>query len=339
MIILGIETSCDDTGLALFDTNKGLLAHSVYSQRVHDKFNGVVPELASRDHTRVLPSLLQKLLSDNNLAFKDLGLIAYTYGPGLIGSLLTGVAFAKSLAFGLGIDSVRVDHIEGHIWAPFVDNLKIKQEPFISLLVSGGHTMLIAVYDFANYKIIGETLDDAVGEAFDKVAKLLGLGYPGGPALSALAKSYVITNGVQPLELPTPLIKYRNSSEHRFNFSFSGIKSHMHRLIQSNQYAADYLAWSFESKIADLLLEKTMWAVKQTGINKIVVAGGVSANSKIREKLMSLADVEVLFPALDLCTDNGAMIAYVGYQRYLRGKIDHDLDIYATSRIRVDSHI
>ena len=311
MLVLGIESSCDETGVAVYDTDKGLRAHRLHSQiAMHQEYGGVVPELASRDHIqRVLP-LVRDVLSECLLTPKQLNCIAYTQGPGLAGALLVGAGFARSLAYALNIPAIGVHHLEGHLLSPLLADPR-PEFPFVALLVSGGHTQLMHVTGVGAYETLGDTLDDAAGEAFDKTAQLLGLGYPGGPAVSKLAESG------DPLrfKLPHPM---RHSGD--LNFSFSGLKTAV--LTLRNKYpeaaAQTDIAAAFQSVMVDVLAEKSMQALKQTGSKRLVVAGGVGANKQLRQRLFEDTEkrgAQVYFPPLDLCTDNGAMIAFAGALR------------------------
>ena len=312
MLVLGIESSCDETGLALYDTERGLLAHALHSQvEMHAEYGGVVPELASRDHIcRALP-LTQHVLNVAGLALKDIDGIAYTQGPGLSGALLVGTSIAEALAFTLNIPAVGVHHLEGHLLAPLLeDNPPIF--PFVALLVSGGHTQLMRVSGIGDYELLGDTLDDAAGEAFDKTAKLLGLGYPGGPAVARLAK----LGKVGRFKLPRPLL---NSGD--LNFSFSGLKTAVLTLAKSQttdeQTKAD-IAYEFQEAVTEVLTVKCMSALKHTGLDSLIVSGGVGANQRLRERLNKATKCNlchVHYPRLEFCTDNGAMIAFAGAMR------------------------
>ena len=309
MLILGIETSCDETGVAIYDSEKGLLDHKLYSQvKLHAAYGGVVPELASRDHINYIMPLIDDLLKDCNLKIKNIDAIAYTAGPGLSGALLVGSSVAESLACALGIKSIPIHHLEGHLLAPMLESKKPKF-PFIALLVSGGHSQLIHVKEIGNYVIIGDTLDDAAGEAFDKTAQLLGLGYPGGAALSKLAE-----NGEKNYQLPRPLLH-----SHGLDFSFSGLKTAVLYLVKkqaklTNEIKAN-IAYAFEESITDVLVKKSIQALKQEGLKRIIISGGVGANKTLRKKIITECeknDFEFFFPDLKFCTDNGAMIALAG---------------------------
>ncbi|MDR2240792.1 MAG: tRNA (adenosine(37)-N6)-threonylcarbamoyltransferase complex transferase subunit TsaD [Zoogloeaceae bacterium] len=314
MLVLGIESSCDETGLALYDTARGLLAHAVHSQTdLHEAYGGVVPELASRDHIRRIVPLLRGVLAEAGAAMKDIGAVAYTAGPGLAGALLAGAGFAEALALALKVPAVPVHHLEGHLLSPLLSAAP-PRFPFVALLVSGGHTQLMRVSGAGHYALLGETLDDAAGEAFDKTAKLLGLGYPGGPALARMAEFGDATA----YPLPRPLLRSGD-----LNFSFAGLKTAVltqARKLGPNvceQARAD-LAASTQAAIVDVLTAKALAALKATGLKQLVVAGGVSANQALRAALDAGAGAigaEVFYPEMALCTDNGAMIAFAGAQR------------------------
>jgi N6-L-threonylcarbamoyladenine synthase len=319
MLILGVESSCDETGLALYDSEQGLLAHALHSQvAMHAEYGGVVPELASRDHIhRVLP-LTARVLLDAEKTLQDIDAIAYTQGPGLSGALLVGTSFAASLAFSLGIPTIQVHHLEGHLLAPLLED-NPPAFPFVALLVSGGHTQLMRVDGVGRYQLLGDTLDDAAGEAFDKTAKLLGLGYPGGPALAELAdESQVHSQSADRLfKLPRPLL---NSGD--MNFSFSGLKTAVLSLVNKHQplnaATKAELAWEFQEAITDVLSAKCMAALRETGLDNLVVSGGVGANLRLRQKLNAAVRAKlckVSYPRLEFCTDNGAMIAFAGAMR------------------------
>jgi N6-L-threonylcarbamoyladenine synthase len=322
MLVLGIETSCDETGLALYDTSAGLLAHALHSQvSMHADYGGVVPELASRDHIqRVLP-LLEQTLSEAKRALSDIDAIAYTQGPGLAGALLVGASIGASLAFALGKPAIGIHHLEGHLLSPLLTT-PAPTFPFVALLVSGGHSQLMQVEGVGQYKLLGETLDDAAGEAFDKTAKLLGLGYPGGPALSQLADR----GAPGRFHLPRPML---NSAD--LDMSFSGLKTAVLTLVRQHggtsaideQARAD-VALAFQEAIVDVLVGKSLAALDQTGHSQLVVAGGVGANRQLRERLTREAvrrGAQVFYPPLAFCTDNGAMIAFAGALRLQRSAI------------------
>lgn len=332
MRILGIETSCDETGLAIFDSEKGLLAHILHTQiAMHNIYGGVVPELASRDHIVYLLPLLNQLLKDASISLNSIDGIAYTAGPGLLGALLVGATIGKSLGWALGIPTIGIHHMEGHLLAPLLEE-NAPQFPFLALLVSGGHTMLVHVADIGHYEILGESIDDAAGEAFDKTAKLLGLGYPGGAALAKLAEQGVPNR----FHFPRPM-----TDRPGLNFSFSGLKTAALNVIQHSpddmQTKAD-IACAFQEAIIDTLVIKCKRALQQTHLSQLVVAGGVSANQLLRSKLNHLTQklsCKVFYPRLEFCTDNGAMIAYAGYRRILKGLKD-DLTIKAQARWKMD---
>ena len=316
MLVLGVETSCDETGLALYDGAGGrLLAHAVHSQvAMHEAYGGVVPELASRDHLRRLVPLARQVFERAGRQIGDLDAVAYTEGPGLAGALLAGAAFARSLAYSLGVPAIGIHHLEGHLLSPLLSTIA-PQFPFVALLVSGGHTQLMRVRGVGDYELLGETQDDAAGEAFDKTAKLLGLGYPGGPALSKLAESG------QPgrYKLPRPMI---HSGD--LEFSFSGLKTAVLTLLkkEANPSHPD-LARSFVDAVVEVLVAKCALAMERTGLGQLVVAGGVGANSQLRAALNAKgreARFEVFYPETELCTDNGAMIAFAAALRIAAGK-------------------
>ena len=310
MWILGIESSCDETGLALFHDVRGLAAHAVHSQiDLHQAYGGVVPELASRDHVRRIVPLYRQVLADAGISAGDIDAVAYTAGPGLAGALLVGAAFAESLALSLGRPAISIHHLEGHLLSPLL-SADPPAFPFVALLVSGGHTQLMLVSGVGRYTLLGETLDDAAGEAFDKTAQLLGLGYPGGPALSKLAA----TGDADRFKLPRPML---NSGD--FDFSFSGLKTAVLTLVkrQGMAHAAD-IAAAFQAAAVDVLVGKSLAACQHGGATRLVVAGGVGANAQLRERLTRDAaarGIAVFYPRLEFCTDNGAMIAYAGAQR------------------------
>ena len=313
MLVLGIETSCDETGVALYDSKKGLLGHTLHSQiKLHAEYGGVVPELASRDHIRHIIPLIDRLLKDNLIEITAVDSIAYTSGPGLSGALLVGSTVAEAIACSLNIPSIPIHHLEGHLLAPMLE-AESPSFPFLALLVSGGHSQLIHVKAIGDYTIIGDTLDDAAGEAFDKTAQLLGLGYPGGLALSNLAEK-----GGPFFTLPRPLL-----NSHGFNFSFSGLKTSVLTLVKKqevlNQSIKANIAFEFQEAITDVLVKKSFLALEHLNLNQLIVSGGVGANKKLREKLIKLSlknNFKVSFPAFEFCTDNGAMIALAGALRY-----------------------
>ena len=325
MLVLGIESSCDETGIALYDTDAGLLDHAIHSQiEMHEAYGGVVPELASRDHIRRLIPLLDQVLAGAGRDKKQIDAIAYTAGPGLAGALLVGASFAEALALALNVPTVPVHHLEGHLLSPLLAD-DAPEFPFVALLVSGGHTQLMRVTGVGRYELLGETLDDAAGEAFDKTAKLLGLGYPGGPALATLA----LRGTAGKFKLPRPMLKSGD-----FDFSFSGLKTAVLTAVRAHDLSipekAD-LAAEFQEAATDVLAIKALAAVAQCDVDRLVVAGGVGANQRLREKLNSAAaaqHVHVYYPALDLCTDNGAMIAFCGAQRLLSGVVGKQTGVF-----------
>ena len=343
MKVLGLETSCDETGLAIFDSeqinsdNQGLVGQVLYSQiELHALYGGVVPELASRDHIRKLVPLLNELLDQCDMKKSEIDAIAYTKGPGLIGALMTGALFGRSLAYGLDSPAIGIHHMEGHLLAPLM-GANPPAFPFVSLLVSGGHTLLIAAHGVGRYEILGESIDDAAGECFDKAAKMLGLPYPGGPNIAKLAE----TGNPNAYSLPRPML-------HRgLDFSFSGMKTAVHNLIKDTplsggsghnsdsdpQVRAD-IAASFQHAVVDTLVKKCVKALKQADMSRLVIAGGVSANTHLRETLereLAKIDATVHYAPPALCTDNGAMIAYAGFERLQAGQSD-DLAVSCVPR-------
>jgi N6-L-threonylcarbamoyladenine synthase len=331
MKVLGIESSCDETGLAVYDSEQGLLAHVLHSQvAVHAEYGGVVPELASRDHIRFLIPLAEKVLRRAGIDKHALDGIAYTAGPGLIGALMSGAAVARSLAWALGIPAVEVHHMEGHLLAPLLES-DAPRFPFVALLVSGGHTLLAHVAAIGEYELIGQSLDDAAGEAFDKTAKMMGLGYPGGPVLAKLAAS----GHSGRFQFPRPM-----TDRPGLDFSFSGLKTYALNTWEQNQKHNDDdqlradIARAFEEAVVDTLSIKCQRALQQTGSKRLVVAGGVGANQRLRQQLQQLAEkhqFSVSFPRLEFCTDNGAMIAFAGCLRLQAGQ-SQPLDIDARAR-------
>jgi len=312
MLVLGVESSCDETGVALYDTQQGLLSHALHSQvAMHADFGGVVPELASRDHIQRALPLTQQVLKQAGKTLTDVEGIAYTQGPGLSGALLVGTSIAQSLAFALQVPSIGVHHLEGHLLAPLLED-NPPAFPFVALLVSGGHSQLMRVDGIGQYTLLGDTLDDAAGEAFDKTAKLLGLGYPGGPALAKLAEK-----GQARFTLPRPMLHSKD-----LNFSFSGLKTAVLTLVNKHQpldqqTQAD-IAWEFQESVTEILTTKCMTALRETGLDNLVVSGGVGANTRLRESLNAATKrklCSVYYPRLEFCTDNGAMIAFAGAMR------------------------
>ena len=333
MRILGIETSCDETGVAIYDEEKGLIANQLHTQiALHADYGGVVPELASRDHIRKLAPLLQAALQEAHLTAKDIDGIAYTSGPGLVGALLVGSTVARSLAYAWNVPAIGVHHMEGHLLAPMLEE-NPPHFPFVALLVSGGHTQLVRVDGVGRYELLGESIDDAAGEAFDKTAKLLGLDYPGGAALARLA-----LNGTpNRFAFPRPM-----TDRPGLDFSFSGLKTFaantLHQVMQeegelTEQSKAD-IAYAFQEAVVDTLAIKCKRALKQTRLKRLVIAGGVSANKQLRQTLAELMQQlggEVFYPQPQFCTDNGAMIAYAGFLRLKQGQ-QQDLAIEVRPR-------
>ena len=313
MKVLGIETSCDETGIAIYDDEQGLIANQLYSQiKLHADYGGVVPELASRDHIRKTVPLIQAALKEANLTSADIDGVAYTAGPGLVGALMVGASIGRSLAYAWNVPAVAVHHMEGHLLAPMLED-NPPQYPFVALLVSGGHTQLISVTGIGQYRLMGESIDDAAGEAFDKTAKLLGLDYPGGAKLSKLAEQ----GDSSRFHFPRPM-----TDRPGLDFSFSGLKTAAANTIHQYNQGVDLdeqtkadIARAFEDALVDTLLIKSRRALEQTGFKRLVIAGGVSANKTLRNKLaelMAQRKGQVYYPRIEFCTDNGAMIAYAG---------------------------
>lgn len=317
MRVLGIETSCDETGVAILDDKKGLMAHQLYSQvKLHADYGGVVPELASRDHVRKIVPLIKKAMNEAECSAADLDGVAFTQGPGLVGALLVGSSVARSLAYAWDMPAVGVHHMEGHLLAPMLDDPK-PEFPFVALLVSGGHTMMVKVEGIGQYQLLGESLDDAAGEAFDKTAKILGLDYPGGPLLAKLAEQGEPGH----YKFPRPM-----TNKPGLDFSFSGLKTFAANTVRSadsdHQTKAN-IAYAFQEAVVDTLAIKCRRALKETGLKRLVIAGGVSANIQLRQQLeqdMDKIGGKVYYPRLEFCTDNGAMIAYAGLQRLKAGQ-------------------
>jgi N6-L-threonylcarbamoyladenine synthase len=327
MLVLGIETSCDETGVALYDGDRGLLADVLFSQvEIHAEYGGVVPELASRDHIRKLVPLTRTLLKDADCELGMLHGIAYTAGPGLMGALLVGASFGRSLAWALKVPAIAVHHMEAHLLAPLMDTDHAPPMPFIALLVSGGHTQLVSVEQVGDYQLLGESLDDAAGEAFDKAAKMLGLAYPGGPNLARCAED----GNPQRFRFPRPM-----TDRPGLDFSFSGLKTYTLNTVKAHKPLSDQdradIARAFEDAVVDTLFIKCRRAIEQTGVHHLVMAGGVAANLRLREKLTHALDASVYFPQPSLCTDNGAMVAHAGCLR-LQGGDRTELAITARAR-------
>ncbi|WP_089729576.1 tRNA (adenosine(37)-N6)-threonylcarbamoyltransferase complex transferase subunit TsaD [Candidatus Thiosymbion oneisti] len=323
MRVLGIETSCDETGVGVFDGDRGLLAHAVYSQvEIHAEYGGVVPELASRDHVRKTLPLIRQVLREVGLPKESIDGVAFTAGPGLIGALLVGAAVGRALAWAWGVPAIGIHHMEGHLLAPMLET-PAPTFPFVALLVSGGHTQLLEAAAIGRYRLLGESLDDAAGEAFDKTAKILGLPYPGGPALARLAEH----GDPQRYRFPRPM-----TDRPGLDFSFSGLKTFTLNTLQREtarthdpaRTRAD-IARAFEEAVVDTLVIKCRRALRQCANRRLVVAGGVGANRRLRARLDAMAaqeDAEVFYPRPEFCTDNGAMIAYAGWQRLRAGQAE-----------------
>jgi len=317
--VLGIETSCDDTGVAIYDSEQGLLAHALYSQiETHQEYGGVVPELAARDHIRKVIPLVDSLLKQTNCDKASINGIAYTKGPGLAGALLAGSAVAKGLAFAWNIPAIGVHHMEGHMLAPMLED-SAPEFPFVALLVSGGHTLLAEVKGIGEYTILGQTLDDAVGEAFDKTAKILGLGYPGGPAIARAAEGGDPTR----FKFPRPMIDRPGMA-----FSFSGLKTFALNTVDKHSLdtqTINDIAYAFQEAAVDTLVIKCRRALRESNAGRLVVAGGVGANLHLRAELKTMTckeKAELFYPRIEFCTDNGAMIAYAGSQRLHQANSD-----------------
>jgi N6-L-threonylcarbamoyladenine synthase len=332
MIVLGIETSCDETGVALYDSDAGLRADVLFSQvEIHAEYGGVVPEIASRDHVRKLLPLINQCLQQAGLERSDIEGVAYTAGPGLIGALLVGTATGRSIAMALDCPAVAVHHMEGHLLAPMLED-DPPAFPFVALLVSGGHTMLVEVKTIGQYRILGETLDDAAGEAFDKTAKLLGLGYPGGPALAKLAEK----GDADRFRFPRPM-----TDRPGLEFSFSGLKTHTRNLWlngEQDEVTRADIAAGFQQAVVDTLSIKCRRAMEHTRAQQLVVAGGVGANTALRQGLLLAGEKygwKVSYPRLEFCTDNGAMIAFAGCQRLMAGE-NTDTNLQAFARWPLD---
>ena len=326
IIILGIESSCDETSVAIVKNGREVLSNVINTQiSIHELYGGVVPEIASRNHVENISPVMKEALKEANIKIDDVDGIACTYGPGLVGALFVGVSYAKALSYAANKPLIGVNHIQGHIAANYITYKDLKP-PFLTLLISGGNTQLVLVKDYTEFEILGKTRDDAVGEAFDKIARVIGLGYPGGPKMDKLAQ-----DGTPNIDLPKVHIE-------GLDFSFSGLKTAIinlhHKTPDINK--AD-LAASFEKDVAEILLDNTKKAVKETNINKIALAGGVSANSYIRKAFKELEekeDIKVYYPELKLCTDNAAMIASAGYYNFLKGNFS-DLKLNAVPNLKL----
>ncbi|WP_353684766.1 tRNA (adenosine(37)-N6)-threonylcarbamoyltransferase complex transferase subunit TsaD [Thermodesulfovibrio sp. 3907-1M] len=325
MIVLGIDTSCDDTSVAILE-NRKILSNIVSSQiKFHSKYGGIVPEIASRKHIEWIWEVGEKAINEAGVTLKDIELISVCNGPGLIGSLLVGLCFAKALSYSSGKPIIGVNHLEGHIQAIFLEE-EFPEFPFLTLIVSGGHTSLYRVEDFGKYKELGRTRDDAAGEAYDKVAKMLGLGYPGGPVIDSLAKQ----GNAEKFNLPRP---YLHGS---LDFSFSGLKTAVKVLLKNLGYEEDIpdeikkdISAAFQCSVVDVLIEKIKWAASMEKLKRVVITGGVAANSELRKRAEMIGELEIYLPSKSLCTDNAAMIAVSGYHRFLRGEKS---DLYLNAR-------
>ena len=327
VLILGIESSCDETAAAVVKNGREVLSNVISSQiAIHEKFGGVVPEIASRNHVEAISNVVKKALNDANVELKDIDPISCTYGPGLVGALLVGVSYAKALAFATNKPLIGTNHIEGHIAANYITHKDLKP-PFVAFVISGGHTHLVHIKDYKEFEIIGKTRDDAIGEAFDKVARVIGLGYPGGPKIDKIAKE-----GEANINLPETHFE-------NLDFSFSGIKT---AVINLNHKTPDLnkadLAASFEKAVTDVLIDNSIKACEQLNLKTISLAGGVSANSYIRERFLKLEQergIKVYYPEPILCTDNAAMIAAAGYYNYING-IESELDLNAIPNLKIN---
>lgn len=326
VIILGIESSCDETSVSIVKNGREVLSNVINTQiSIHELYGGVVPEIASRNHVENISPVMKEALKEANIKMDDIDAVACTYGPGLVGALLVGISYAKALSYAANKPLIGVNHIQGHIAANYITYKDLKP-PFLTLLISGGNTQLVLVKDYTEFEILGKTKDDAVGEAFDKIARVIGLGYPGGPKMDKLAKE-----GIPNIELPKVHVE-------GLNFSFSGLKTAIINLHHKNpNINKANLAASFEKDVAEILLKNTKMAVKETNINKIALAGGVSANSYIRKAFKELEEkekIQVYYPELKLCTDNAAMIASAGYYNYLKNNFSN-LDLNAVPNLKL----
>lgn len=325
IITLGIESSCDETSVAVVKNGREVLSNVINSQiKIHEKYGGVVPEIASRNHIEAISGVTKQALEEAKITFEDIDIIACTCGPGLVGALLVGVSYAKALSYALNKPLIGTNHIEGHIAANYITHKNLTP-PFLCLIVSGGHTHLVHIKNYNEFEILGKTRDDAIGEAFDKVARVIGLGYPGGPKVDKLAKE-----GVANIELPKPHME-------GLDFSFSGIKTAIKNLHHKNpDINKANLCASFEKDVTEILLENTIEAAKKLNINKIALAGGVSANSYIRQEFLKLQakGYEIYYPEMILCTDNAAMIASAGYYNFMAGKVS-DMYLNAIPNLKI----
>jgi len=335
MKILSIETSCDETSAAIVENGRKILSNRIYSQiDIHQKYGGVVPEIASRNHVKKLPYIIDEALAESGLSLKEMDAIAVTNGPGLIGALLIGLSTAKAMAYSLKIPLIGVHHIEGHIAANFLEYPEL-EPPFLTLVVSGGHSHLVMVRDYQTFEVLGKTRDDAAGEAFDKVSRVLGLGYPGGPAIDLAAQE----GNADAIAFPRVMLE-KNS----LDFSFSGLKSAVlnylnHCKMKDINYSINDVAASFQLAVVEVLVEKAMIAAKNVGVEKIALAGGVSCNSLLRQKMATAAlkhGYELYFPKPILCTDNAAMIGSMAYYNYLNGAVS-DLNLNGIPGLKIGS--
>ncbi|WP_418585600.1 tRNA (adenosine(37)-N6)-threonylcarbamoyltransferase complex transferase subunit TsaD [Intestinibacter sp.] len=333
IITLSIESSCDETAVAVLKNGREVLANIVSTQiELHKKFGGVVPEVASRKHIENIDAVYQEALDTAGIKAEDIDHIAVTYGPGLVGALLVGLSYAKALAFTLGVPLVGVNHMQGHINANYIQHKDLKP-PFITLVVSGGHTHLVEVKDYQNYEILGRTRDDASGEAFDKISRAMGLGYPGGPIIDKLAKQ----GNKHAIEFPRAYL------DDSYDFSFSGLKSAVLNYLNAQkmkkqEIVVEDVAASFQEAVVEVLSTKAVNAAEEKGYKIIALSGGVAANSALREKITQMANekgIEIKFPGLDLCTDNAAMIGCAGYHNFINGKID-DMSLNAVPNLKID---
>ncbi len=332
IITLAIESSCDETACAILKNGREVLSNIISTQiELHKKFGGVVPEVASRKHIENIPMVVQEALDEANVTFDDIDHIAVTYGPGLVGAVLVGLSYAKALAYTLDIPLVGVNHIEGHVSANYIEDKNLKP-PFITLIVSGGHTHLVEVKDYGKYEILGKTKDDASGEAFDKIARAMNLGYPGGPIIDRLAK----TGNKNAIDFP------RACMDEGYDFSFSGLKSAVlnylnAKKMKNEQIVVEDVAASFQEAVVEVLSTKAIKAAKEKGYKTIALAGGVASNSSLRAKLTEMAKkeyIEVKYPSIILCTDNAAMIGCAGYYNYINGKIN-DMSLNAVPNLKI----